>query len=399
MNYDNRAWTEINLDVLCNNIKAIRSYVNPSAKVMGVVKADAYGHGYLEVAKTLLSGGADALGVACLDEAIQIRRCGIECPILILGNSRTDEAETLIKNHVMPACYEYSFAKVLSDVACSLGRKAKIHIKVDTGMGRVGFRYTDDKEAGEISLNEIIKIANLPGICVDGIFTHFAVADEDDDEYTNLQFERFLEICKRLEEAGVHIPVKHCANSAAIIRFPHMHLDMVRAGIVLYGLKPSSFVECDFLGIEPVMTFKAKTTNIKTVEKGSSISYGRKYKSDMERRIATIPVGYADGYSRVLSNKAQVIVNGELCNIVGNICMDQCMIDVTNVNNISIGDEVILFGKGSGAELPVESLAEKMGTINYEILCMVGKRIPRVYIKDGVYKSIHNYLLDSPVVD
>ncbi len=399
MGYDNRAWTEINLDVIHNNIKAIRGYVNPSAKVLGVVKADAYGHGYLEVAKTLLNGGADALGVAFLDEAIQIRRCGIDCPILILGNSRTEDADTLILNDVMPACYEYSFAKVLSDAACNLNKKAKIHIKVDTGMGRVGFRYTDDKNDREKSVTEILKIASLPGIEVDGIFTHFAVADEDDDEYTNIQFERFCRICEELEKNGLKIPVKHCANSAALIRFPHMHMDMVRAGIILYGLKPSSFVNCDFLDVHPAMTFKAKTTNIKTVEKGSSISYGRKYISDTERKIATIPVGYADGYSRTLSNKAQVIVNGELCNIVGNICMDQCMIDVTNVNNISIGDEVILFGKGDEAELPVESLAEKMGTINYEILCMVGKRIPRVYIKDGESQGFHNYLLDSPVAD
>ncbi len=399
MGYDSRAWAEINLDAVYNNIKAIRGYVKPSAKVLGVVKADAYGHGYLEVAKTLLKGGADALGVAYIDEAIQIRKCGITCPILILGNSRTDNAEALVSNDVMPACYEFSLAKALSDAACRLGKTAKIHIKVDTGMGRVGYRYTDDLSDREKSISEILEIAGLPGIEINGIFTHFSVADEDDDEYTELQFQRFCEICDELEKRGLKIPVKHCANSAALIRFPHMHMDMVRPGIILYGLKPSSYVECDFLGLEPVMTFKAKITNIKTVEKGSSISYGRKFISDAEKKIATIPVGYADGYSRILSNNTQVIVGEKLCNIVGNICMDQCMIDVTNVNNISNGDEVILFGKGNESELPVESLAEKMGTINYEILCMVGKRIPRIYIKNGALQGIHNYLLDSPIAD
>ena len=394
-----RAWAEIDLDAIENNIREIRRYVTPTAKILGVVKADAYGHGYLEVARTLLENGADALAVACLDEAIQLRKCNIQCPILILGHSCCEEAETLVSYDVMPACFEMELAEAMSAAAVKLGKTAKIHIKIDTGMGRVGYRYTDDTATNESTVSEILKIAALPNVEVNGIFTHFAVADEDDDEYTYLQFKRFCEVCDRLAEKGLNIPVRHCANSAALIRFPQMHLDMVRPGIILYGKQPSAFVDCGALNLKPAMTFKAKITNIKMIEKGASVSYGRRFTADGDTKIATVPVGYADGYSRILSELAQVIAGGKLCDIVGNICMDQCMIDVTSVNNINIGDEVILFGRGDNIELPVESLAEKMGTINYEILCMIGKRIPRIYIRNGVPDKMHNYLLDSPVSD
>ena len=397
MKHINRAWAEIDLDAIENNIREIRRYVTPTAKILGVVKADAYGHGYLEVARTLLENGADALAVACLDEAIQLRRCYIRCPILILGRSCREEAETLVFYDVMPACFEMGLAEAMSEAAVKLGKTAKLHIKIDTGMGRVGYRYADDAAANENTISEILKIAALPNVEISGIFTHFAVADEDDDEYTYLQFERFCEVCDRLAEKGLSIPVRHCANSAALIRFPQMHLDMVRPGIILYGKQPSAFVDCGALKLKSAMTFKAKITNIKMIEKGASVSYGRRFTADRDTKIATVPVGYADGYSRILSGSAQVIAGGKLCDIVGNICMDQCMIDVTSVNNINIGDEVILFGRGDNIELPVESLAEKMGTINYEILCMIGKRIPRIYIRHGVPDKMHNYLLDSPI--
>lgn len=399
MGYTNRAWAEISLDAIYNNIKAIRDYVTPSAKVLGVVKADAYGHGFLHVAKTLLCGGADMLAVACLDEAVQLRKCNFDCPILILGNSYIKEAENIVMYDVMAACFEYTLAKAISDAAVRLNKTADIHIKIDTGMGRVGYRYTDDVKECQKSIAEIIKIAALPNLRINGIFTHFAVADEDDDQYTYLQFKRFCEICDKLKENGIEIPIRHCANSAALVRFPEMHLDMVRPGIILYGIRPSDFVDCDRLGLKPAMTLKAHISNVKKIEKGSSVSYGRKYVADEEKKIATVPIGYADGYSRLLSNKAQVLVSGILCNVVGNICMDQCMIDVTNVNNIAIGDEVILFGTGDSEELPVESLADKMGTISYEILCMVSKRVPRIYIKNGLKEQSHNYLLDPPFAD
>ncbi len=399
MKYNGRAWAEINLDAIKNNIINIRDYVSPSAKILGVVKADAYGHGFFEVAQTLLENGADALAVACIDEAVQLRRCGIECPILILGYSDINDAEDIVKNDITTACYEISLAKALSETAQRHDKKAKVHIKVDTGMGRIGYQYTSDAEVNANTVEEILSIAKLPNVEVEGIFTHFSVADENDDEYTHMQFDRFCGLCEELEKRGLSIKIRHCCNSAALIRFPEMHLDMVRPGIILYGHRASDFVDCEKLSLEPAMQFKAKITNLKMVESGSGISYGKKFVADKPSGIATIPVGYADGYSRVLSGKAQVIVDGKLCDIVGNICMDQCMIDVTDVNTINIGDEVILFGRGDNIELPVESLAEKMGTINYEILCMVGKRIPRVYFKDGIVQNTHSYLLDSPVAD
>ena len=392
---NNRAWAEIDLDAIENNIRNIRNYVSKDAKILGVVKADAYGHGYFEVAETLLKNGADILAVACIDEAIQLRHKNITCPILILGQSDIKDAEALIKYDVIPACFTYSLAEALSTEAKKRNKIAKLHIKVDTGMGRIGFRYTDDENEKKSTIDEILKISSLENIEINGIFTHFSVADDDDDDYTFFQFSNFTDLCDRLKQNGLDIKLRHCANSAALIRFPQMHLDMVRPGIILYGLKPSSFVDCSVLGLKPAMTFKAKITNIKTIEAGASVSYGRRFKADKIKKIATIPVGYADGYTRLLSGKAEALVCGKLCKIVGNICMDQCMIDVTDVNNISIGDEAILFGKGENIELPVESLSDKLGTINYEILCMVSKRIPRVYYKNGKKVTVVNHLLDS----
>lgn len=397
MKWDERAWVEIDLDALRNNIKRIRDYVRPETKILGVVKADAYGHGCMQVARTLLQNGADWLAVACIDEAVQLRRNGITCPILILGHTSEEEAERVVKEDITPGCYSYALASAISHAAVKLKKRAKIHIKLDTGMGRVGFRYTEDEAVNQETIDTILKIAILPGLDVDGIFTHFSVADEADDDYTKLQFSRFQSACDRLKANGLTIPIKHCCNSAALIRFPKMHMDMVRPGIILYGLKPSSFVDCGRLHLHPVMQFKAKITNLKEVESGVSISYGRRFKTSGSAKIATIPVGYADGYSRTLSGKSQAIAGGKLCSLVGNICMDQCMIDVTSVNNISVGDDVILFGRSDDIELPVESLAEKMGTINYEVLCAIGRRIPRIYLRDGKVIGEHNYLLDPPV--
>ena len=399
MRWNERAWVEIDLDALKNNIRRIRSYVRPETKILGVVKADAYGHGCVPVARTLLENGADWLAVACIDEGVQLRRSGITCPILILGHTSEEEAERVVHEDITPGCYSYALASALSRAASKLGKRAKIHIKLDTGMGRVGFRYTEDPEVNQKTVDTILKMAILPNLDIDGIFTHFSVADENDDDYTNLQFQRFQSICDRLKTNGLEIPIRHCCNSAALIRFPKMHMDMVRPGIILYGLKPSEFVDCGRLHLHPVMQFKAKITNVKEVEEGVSISYGRRFQTLSTARIATIPVGYADGYSRTLSGKSQAIVGGKLCNLVGNICMDQCMIDVSSVNNIAIGDDVILFGRSDDIELPVESLAEKMGTINYEVLCAIGRRIPRVYLREGKVVGEHNYLLDPPVHD
>jgi len=394
-----RAWAEIDLDAIENNIRRIRDFVAPETKILGVVKADAYGHGYPQVARTLLRNGADSLGVACLDEALQLRRSGFSCPILILGYTDPVYASRLVKEDITTACYSYELASALSRCAVKQDKRAKIHIKIDTGMGRIGLRYTEDATLNQETVDTILKMAVLPNLDIEGIFTHFSVADENDDAYTEMQFKRFLSICNRLKENGLDIPIKHCCNSAAMVRFPKMHLDMVRPGIILYGLKPSSFVDCGRLHLKPAMQLKAKVSNVKEVEEGVSVSYGRKFSTQKKTKLITIPIGYADGYSRILSQKAQAIVKGTLCNLVGNICMDQCMIDATAVNTISIGDEVILFGRCDDIELPVESLAEKMGTINYEILCVIGKRIPRIYLRGGKVQETHNFLFDSPILD
>lgn len=399
MRSDTRAWAEISLDAIENNIKEIRRHVEPGAKIMGVVKADAYGHGYLETARTLLENGADSLAVAFIDEAIQLRRCGIECPLLILGHSSEKNVKKLVENDIMPNCYSVELAEAMSAEAVRQGKTGKIHIKIDTGMSRVGFRYTEDEEINAKTVEKIVQISKLPNIVIAGIFTHFAVADSDDDEYTNLQFRRFMSVCEALEAAGVEYGLRHCCNSAALMRFKHMHLDMVRPGIILYGEAPSEFVPKDILNLKPAMTLKARVTNLKELEPGVTVSYGRKYKTERATKVATIPIGYADGYSRILSGKAKVMIGGVKCDVIGTICMDQCMADVTNVNNINVGDEIILFGGSeSGPDtVTVCDLAEMMGTINYEILCVIGKRIPRVFVRGGKIEDVHNYLLDSPV--
>ncbi len=396
---ERRAWADINLNALGNNFKEIRRHVGDKTKIMAVIKADGYGHGFLEVAKAMIDNGADALAVAFMDEAIQIRKCGITTPILILGYTHPDYAEELIEKDIMPNCYTREMAEAMSRAGQRLNKIGKIHIKIDTGMGRVGYRYNDDNEVNQRTVDEIVEISKLPNLEIDGLFTHFAVADADDDDYTSAQFKRFSELCCRVKAAGVKVNLCHCCNSAGLMRFPEYHMDMVRPGIILYGLMPSSFVNKSILNLEPAMAFKAKITNIKTVGPGTSVSYGRKFRTTRpETKIATVSVGYADGYSRVLSGKAEMLVNGKKCKQIGNICMDQCMIDVTEVNNINIGDEVILFGRDlSGNEIPIENIADIMGTINYEILCVIGKRVPRVYLKDGKVADVHNYLLDNPV--
>lgn len=384
-----RTWAEIDLDALKNNISEVRRITKPSALVTAVVKADAYGHGIAPIAQTLLENGADRLAVACLDEAIQIRHSGIDAPILILGASFEEEAADIVAFDVTPAVFEYALAKKISDEAVKQGKIAKIHIKVDTGMSRIGYPAgLCDAAAAE----EIIKISELEGIELEGIFSHLAAADEagsDAAEYTNTQFEKFMHFCSLLEEKGLSIPIKHIANSAAIMMYPQMQLDMVRAGIILYGFYPSDEVDKSRIHLERAMTLKSRITQIKTLPKGCGVSYGKTYITDKETVAATVPIGYADGYTRMLNGKAKMLLKNERVEVIGRICMDQCMIDVTNVNNINEGDEVIIFGKST---VTADDLANWLNTISYEILCMISKRIPRVYIKEGRRVNTLNYL-------
>lgn len=382
----NRTWAQIDLDALAQNMRNIRKATAEGAMVTAVVKADAYGHGAREVSKTVLENGADRLAVACISEARQLRREGIGAPIMILGASQESESDEIVKYDIIPAVFSYNFAKSLHLAAVRAGKTVKIHIKLDTGMSRIGFVAGEDSSA----IEEIKKIAALDNIEIEGIFSHFSTSDERDTEYTRRQLDIFLKFCNELEMQGVHIPIRHIANSAAIMMYPESHLEMVRAGIVLYGLYPSDEVDKSRLDLKPVMSLKSRITMVKEKHSGWGVSYGREYITQARTKIATVPVGYADGYTRNLAKKAFVLLSdGTRAKIIGRICMDQCMIDVTNVNNISTGDEVTLFGTDG---VTADDIAAWSDTINYEVVCLVSKRIPRVYVAGGRTKAVRSYL-------
>ncbi len=371
-----RVWAEVNLDNIVHNIREIRRITSNNSRIMAVVKADAYGHGFLEVARTALQNGADYLAVAFLNEAKQLRESGVDEPILILGFTEKQYIEELIDLDITQTVFDYTFATNISKVATEKGKCAKIHIKIDTGMNRLGFKCNTHTA-------EIIQlIAKLPGIDIEGIFTHFASADEMDKSYTKYQFDKFIQLCDRLKECGIDIPIKHVCNSGGIIQYPNMHLDMVRAGIMLYGLYPSTEVDRQKISLKPAMQLKTVVALLKEVDEGVSVSYGRIYTTQMKTTIATLPVGYADGYSRILSGKAKVIIRDKIVPVIGRICMDYCMADVTEIEGINEGDEVILFGQKGEHSISTEDIAEAIGTNNYEVVCMVGKRVPRIYTKN-----------------
>ena len=373
-------WAEIDLDILANNMRNIKKLAGDK-EVMAVVKADAYGHGALDVAPCLLENGASKLAVAMLTEAIELRNNNITAPIMILGYTPIYLGEELINYNIEQTIYDLNYAKELSNLAIKLNKKAKVHIALDTGMGRIGFLPTDE------SFNAICEICNLPGLDVIGIFTHFSSSDEKNKEYTQYQFNQIYNFIERLEVNEINIPIKHASNSAAIIDLPNTYLDAVRAGIILYGYYPSNEVKKENLSIKPALTLKAKIAHVKELESGMYISYNRTFKTSRKSKIATIPIGYADGYIRTLKHEAKVIVNGQLAPIVGNICMDQFMIDVTDIDNVKSGDEVILLGESNEVKFNADDLAKCMNSINYEVLCLLKNRVPRAYIKNG--KIIH----------
>ena len=391
MSGKNRTWVEIDLDTLGQNIREIKKHLKPHVRLMGIVKANAYGHGAVEVAETLLENGADCLGVALVDEAEELRKAGFRVPILLLGNSFEDDIETIIESDIMPAVSDVAFAEKLAVAASKRRKEVKVHIKIDTGMSRVGF-LADNQENLENTCRDIVKISRFPGIRIDGMFTHFATADAECEDYTVMQYNRFVNCVEKLKEKGVNIPVKHACNSAALVKFPHMQFDMVRAGIIVYGMYPSKEFDRQSIRLVPAMTFKSRISHIKTVEAGTSFSYGGTYISDKSLTVATVPVGYADGYSRNLSNNAEMLIGEEKVSQIGRICMDQCMIDVTKVNNINVGDEVTLFGGEGDQKVTVDDIAERLGTINYEVTCAVGRRVPRIYIKNGKIVKKANYI-------
>jgi alanine racemase len=375
-------WLEVNLDNLAHNIRQIKENVRPPASLMGIVKADGYGHGALEVSRVLIEEGVQRLGVAVLDEAIELRQAGIDVPILVLGYTPAELFDKVLEYNITPTLYNYEDALKLSELASKKGDRAKVHLKLDTGMGRIGML------PGEDSIDTVSNIYKLQGIIIEGIFTHFSVADERDKTYTREQYKKFIGFTDALKAKGIDIPLRHAGNSAASIDLPDMHLDMVRPGIILYGLYPSDEVDKGKLSLKPLASLKAAISHVKTVPTGTSVGYGRKYISTSESVIATLPLGYADGYTRLLSGKADVLVHGTRVPLAGNICMDQCMIDVTGIDGVKVGDEAVLMGQQGEQSITAEELGGLLGTINYEIVCMIGKRVPRVYIKDGKIQKI-----------
>ena len=372
----NRVVAEVNLDAITHNIKHIKEVLGSDTELMAVVKADGYGHGVKGIYSTLIENKVDRLAVAIIEEGKYLRRKGVKLPILILGYSPQILSDDLVKFDLIPTIFSYDMAKAMSDSAIKQGKVVKIHIKLDTGMGRIGFLCNED------SINNIKKIFKLPNIEIEGIFTHFAKADEIDKTFTLEQLRVFNEFVTKLENVGVYIPIKHTSNSAGIVDLKEARNNLVRAGIIIYGLYPSDMVNKENIKLIPAMMLKTHVIFVKEVEKGTPISYGGTYVTPRSMKIATIPVGYADGYSRLLSSKGGVLINGEYAPIVGRICMDQFMVDVSEIDQVKVGDEVVLFGEQGEKCITAENIANIIGTINYEVICMIGKRVPRIYMKD-----------------
>ncbi len=385
-----RTWAEIHLNRLQGNFQAIQASLAPGSQAMAVVKADGYGHGAAAAAKALREAGAAWFGVSNLEEAVQLRRAGIDGDILILSFTPPEEAGRLAEFAVTQTVLSRPYAEELDAAAQAAGVRVRVHLKVDTGMSRVGFLY--HREGDEAVLDDMAAACRLPHLTAEGIFTHFASADEEEDEgFTRRQFALFMDAVRRLEERGVSFALRHCCNSAATLRYPEMHLDMVRPGIILYGLSPAPWME-GMLPLDPVMELKTTVSMIKDLPADTPVSYGRIYTTGEARRVATVPIGYADGYPRVLSNRADMLLAGRRVRVVGRVCMDQCMLDVTGLD-VRESMVATVFGRDGEAFLPVEELADHMGTINYEVVCQISKRVPRLFVRDGQVVGQLNYIV------
>jgi len=362
-------WAEIDLGAIGHNVRYFKTLLKPRTRLCAVVKADGYGHGAVAVARAALAAGADQLAVAILDEALILREAGFTEPILILGYTPPEAAPLVLANHLTQTIWDLDQGRALAAAASSSGGRAKAHLKIDTGMGRLG---VSPAEAGPLAA----ALSRLSGLDLEGAFTHFARADDLDKTPALAQFAAFEKALQAIEGQGVALTARHAANSAATLDLPQTHLDMVRLGISLYGLVPSD--ECGGgAPLRPAMRFKTRVAFLKDVPAGTPLSYGGAYVTPGPARIATLPVGYADGWTRMLTGKAEVVVKGRKVKVVGRICMDQCLADVTGLEGLKTGDEVLLFG---GPELPAEEVAARLGTINYEVVCLVGRRVPRLYL-------------------
>ncbi len=371
-----RVYTKINLDNIQKNMQTVRQKFGDDMLIMGIVKANAYGHGAVEVAKALAQFGVDVLGVAAIDEAVELRENGIDTPILILGQIFRQDYATAIENHITCTVVDLVTAQGISKKATEMGKVAKVHIKIDTGMGRIGFQPDEDGE------KQIKSIFDLENISIEGAFTHFANADSTDKTSANEQKQKFIEITDKLINDGYNFPVRHMYNSASAMELTGYAGEMVRCGIMLYGLYPSEEMNKNYK-LYPALEFKSSVSFVKSVKKGFTVSYGSTYVAEKDMKIATVPAGYGDGYPRYLSNKGEVLIHGTRCRILGKVCMDQFMVDVSHLDNVQIADEVTLVGTDGNETITVEDVSDKESRFNYEFCCLITPRVPRIYIKDG----------------
>ncbi|MCG7377452.1 alanine racemase [Paenibacillus sp. ACRSA] len=385
---------EINLDHLCDNVEAFREALPKGMKLLACVKANAYGHGAVETARGLEQYGVDYLSVAFLDEALELRQHGIKLPILVLGYTPPEGVAVAWEHDITITLYSREVLDAIRNLnACTSTGKLKVHIKMDSGMGRLGLL------PGKDAVAFVQEVASLDQVMLEGMFTHFAKADEADKTYTLEQYRRFQSVVEALKDQGCVIPIIHTANSAAAIDTPSLSYDMVRVGISLYGLYPSTEVNHQVVKLSPVLTLKTKAVLVKTLPPHWGVSYGTRYVTQENERIATLPIGYADGFSRMLTGKAQVLVRGRRVPVVGTICMDQCMVSLQSfaeeAEEIQVGEEVVLIGHQSGECITVDEVAAQLGTIPYEVICMMAHRIPRIYLRDGIEVAKVNPLLSS----
>ncbi len=376
------------MDAIYQNAKGAKALTRPGTKFMAVIKADGYGHGAVPLAKAL-ENVADAYGVATLEEGVELRQAGVVKPILILGVTPVPLYQEMLVYDIAATIFQLDMARELSRTAVRLGRKARVHIKLDTGMSRIGFL------PGRDSIQAVKQIAALPGIDLEGCFTHFARMDERDKTKAREQLDRYLKFVEELRQEGVQIPIRHASNSAGILEMEEANLDMVRDGICLYGLYPSEEVNKNRLELIPAMGLRAYISYVKTLPAGVEVGYGGTYTTKRTTRVATIPVGYADGYPRALSNQGRVLVRGQSAPIIGRVCMDQFMVDVTDIPEAGEGDRVTLFGRDGEAYISVEEVAEMACSFNYEMVCSVGKRVPRVYYRNGKVVDTRDYYPDE----
>ncbi len=387
-----RTWAEVSLDNLEHNYRAIKNHIPEGCRFLGVMKADAYGHGAVPLSHALCELGAEYLAVSNLEEAIQLRRGGVRAPMLILGYTPASFADTMVFMDITQEVHSLEYAKELDTALAGTNYILNVHLKLDTGMTRIGFFAYDH----ERTLPELLEVCGLPHLHVEGVFTHFCVADSkapEDEAFTRTQYARFTAMLDALAAHGIRPELRHCASSGATILYPELALDMVRPGIATYGHAPSEDAE-GILDLRPLMTVRTTVAQLREIPAGTSISYGRTYTAERDMRVAVLPIGYADGLLRGLSGKVSFRIRGKMARSVGRICMDMCMVDVSEIPEIRVGDEAALFGYDTdGTLLPCERIAQQAGTISYEILCGISKRIPRIYMQDGREQEILQYIV------